>query len=177
VRFDDLSHFEAVGELDGLPIYSAIVNRAHFRRDWRMVSLLKQVANQVQTALRFSTDLSLDDKAIVRFYQARFQIEFLFRDAKQFLGLNHCPARCRQALHFHFNASMTTLNRLQLEDRQHQTHRTGNSSKVISIASWQIRQANAHLLERFSSYLGLDFSCIKSPPDLEQLCNYGAIAV
>jgi hypothetical protein len=48
--------------------------------------------------------------------------------------------------------------------------------KVISIASWKIRKANAHLLERFSAYLGLDFSLIKSRPDFEQLCNYGAIA-
>lgn len=72
---------------------------------------------------------------------------------------------------------MTALNRLKLEDRQHQTHRTGNSGKVISIASWKIRKANAHLLERFSSYLGLDFSYIKSHPDFEQLCNYGTIAV
>ena len=175
VKFDDLSHFEAVGELNGLQIYSAIVNSAHFKRDLRIVYLLKRVGNQVQTALLFSTDLSLDAKTIVRFYKARFQIEFLFRDAKQFLGLNHCQARCSQALHFHFNASMTALNLLKLEDQQHQIHRTGKSGKVISIASWKIRKANAHLLERFSSYLGLDFSHIKSHPDFEQLCNYGAI--
>jgi hypothetical protein len=178
VKFDDLSHFEAVGELDRLQIYSAIVNSAHFKRDLRIVYLLKRVGNHpVQTALLFSTDLSLDAKTMVRFYQARFQIEFLFRDAKQCLGLNHCQARCSNARHFHFNASMTALNLLKLEDRQHQTHRTDNSGKAISIASWKIRKANAHLLERFSSYLGLDFSCIKSHPNFEQLCNYGAIAV
>ena len=172
VNFDDLSRFEAVGEMDGLQIDTAVVNRAHFKRDLRIVYLIKQVGNKVQTALLFSTDLSLDAKTIVRYYQARFQIEFLFRDAKQFLGLNHCQARCSQARHFHFNASMTALNLLKLEDRQHQS----GGGKVISIASWKIRKANAHLLERFSSYLGLDFSRIKSRPDFEQLCNYGAIA-
>ena len=30
---------------------------------------------------------------ILTFYQLRFQIEFLFRDAKQFTGLTHCQAR------------------------------------------------------------------------------------
>ncbi len=41
----------------------------------------------------FSTDLSLDANTILWFYKTRFQIEFLFRDAKQFLGLNHyCQA-------------------------------------------------------------------------------------
>ena len=45
------------------------------------------------------------------------------------------------------------------------------------VASWKIRTANVHLLERFSSYLGLDFSRIKSRPDFEQLYNYGTIAM
>jgi hypothetical protein len=169
VKFDDLSRFEAIGKLDRLQIYTAVVNSAHFNRDLRIVYLVKQVGHKVLIALLFSTDLSLDAKTLVRYYKARFQIEFLFRDAKQFLGLNHCQARCSQALHFHFNASMTALNLLKLENR----YRGG---KVISISSWKIRKANAHLLERFSSYLGLDFSHIKSRPDFEQLCNYGAIA-
>jgi len=172
VRFDDLSRFEFAGEPDGLQIYTAIVNSAHFKRDFRIVYLLKRAGNKVHTALLFSTDLSLEAKTIVRYCKARFQIEFLFRDAKQFLGLNHCQARCSKSLHFHFNASMTALNLLKLEDREHQS----GGGNVISIASWKTRKANAHLLERFSSYLGLDFSSIKSRPDFEQLCNYGAIA-
>ena len=172
VNFNDLSRFEAVGELDGRQVYTAIVNSEHFKRDLRIVYLVKPVGNKVHTALLFSTDLSLDAKTIVRYYKARFQIEFLFRDAKQFLGLNHCQARCSTSLHFHFNASMTALNLLKLEDRQHQSA----GGRVISIASWKTRKANAHLLERFSSYLGLDFSSIKSRPDFEQLCNYGAVA-
>jgi hypothetical protein len=173
VKFDDLSRFEAVGEPDGLQVFTAVVNSAPFQRDLRIAYLVKQVGDQVQTALLFSTDLSLDAKTIVRYYKARFQLELMFRDAKQFLGLNHCQARCRKALHFHFNASMAALNRLKLEDRQHQSE----GSKVISIASWKIRKTNVHLLERFSSYLGLDFSKIKSHPAFERLCNYGAIAV
>jgi hypothetical protein len=172
VNFNDLSRFEAVGELDGRQVYTAIVNSERFKRDLRIVSLVKPVGNKVHTALLFSTDLSLDAKTIVRYYKARFQIEFLFRDAKQFLGLNHCQARCSTSVHFHFNASMTALNLLKLEDRQHQSA----GGRVISIASWKTRKANAHLLERFSSYLGLDFSSIKSRPDFEQLCNYGAVA-
>ncbi len=48
----------------------------------------------------FSTDLKLAAKNIYQFYKARFQIEFLFRDAKQFIGLNHCQARSQQALNF-----------------------------------------------------------------------------
>ncbi|WP_415843733.1 hypothetical protein, partial [Vreelandella rituensis] len=74
--------------------------------------------------------------------------------------------------HFHFNASMTALNLLKLEDRQHQP----SGQRVISIARWRTRKAKAHLLERFSSYLGLDFNDIKSRPDFDEMCHYGAIA-
>jgi len=109
----------------------------------------------------FSTDLKLAAKDIYRFYKARFQIEFLFRDAKQFTGLSYCQARCSEALLFHFNAAMTALNLLKLEDRKHAFY---TERSVISIASWKIRKANKHLLERFSSILGLDFSFIKSQP-------------
>jgi IS4 transposase len=47
----------------------------------------------------FSTDTELDALTLYRYYKARFQIEFLFRDAKQFTGLNDCQARSEPALH------------------------------------------------------------------------------
>ena len=66
--------------------------------------------------------LAIDAHSIMRYYKAR--IEFLF--AKQFLVLNHCQAP--KALHFHSNASMTAL--IKLEDRL-----PHNNTKFISIAS------------------------------------------
>lgn len=174
VNWDDLTRFELADEMAGVKLYTAVVNSAHFKRDLRIGYLLKRVGNRVQTALLFSTDLELAAKDLYRFYKARFQIEFLFRDAKQFTGLTDCQARCRQALHFHFNVAMTALNLLKLEDRQQAPN---PERHVISIATWKVRKANAHLLERFSSWLGLDFSSIKSRPDFKTLCNYGAIAV
>jgi hypothetical protein len=39
-------------------------------------------------------------------YRLRFQIEFLYRDAKQFTGLNDCQARSPSKLNFH-NMSLT----------------------------------------------------------------------
>lgn len=176
VSFDDLTRLELTNEIAGVKLYTAVVNSAHFQRDLRIVYLVKRVGNGnlVQTALLFATALELAAQDIYRFYKARFQIEFLFRDAKQFTGLGDCQARCSQALPFHFNAAMTALNFIKWEDRQ-----TVPDSKrhVISIATWKIRKANAHLLERFSTWLGLNFSSIKSRPDFDSLCNYGAITV
>lgn len=172
VKFDDLSRFDLIDEIEGTKLYTAIVNSPCFKRNLRIVYLVKQVGKKVRTALLFSTDLELAAKEIYRFYKARFQIEFLFRDAKQFTGLNDCQARGRQALNFHFNAAMTALNLIKLQDRLQGSF---NQRHVISIASWNIRNANVHLLERFSSWLGFDFSSIKCKKGFDVLCNYGLV--
>lgn len=165
--------FEYAGEVEGVKLYTAVVNNVHFKRNVRIVYLVKTVRGKTQTALLFSTDTQLSAHDIYRFYKARFQIEFLFRDAKQFTGLTDCQARCQSALDFHFNASMTALNLLKLEHRQ---QADSADRSVISIASLKIRKFNEHLLERFCSILGLDLSSIKSMPEFTSLCNYGAIA-
>lgn len=142
-----------MGEIAGGSLYTAVVNSVHFKQNIRIVYLVKTIGEKIQTALLYSTDIALSAVEIYRIYKARFQIEFLFRDAKQFTGLLDCQARCPSALHFHFNASMTALNLLKLEDRQ---RNQGADRSVISIASWKIRKFNEHLLKRFSSYLGVE---------------------
>lgn len=173
VKFHDLSRLELVQEINGIRCYTAIVNSVRLKRTIRIAYLVKQDGNKLYTALLFSTDTDLPALDIYRFYKARFQIEFLFRDAKQFTGLSNCQARCQKALHFHFNASMMVLNLIKLQDRQ---YASVSDARVISVASWKIRKFNEHLLKQFSDMLGLDFSSIKSNPAYEALRNYGTIA-
>ena len=77
-------------------------------------------------------------------YAARFQIEFLFRDSKQFTGLLDCQARAATALDFHFNASLATLNLVRAEDLCMQP---GQKPHVFSMASWKQCQFNERLLD------------------------------
>ena len=120
----------------------------------------------------FSTDTQLSGRDIVRYYKARFQIEFLFRDAKQGAGLNDCQARSAQALHFHWNAAFCVLNLAKLS--------ASNRADMVgrhrfSFSSCKQRSSNERLLEFFSSRLGLDYTAIKSNPEYHNLCNYRAI--
>ena len=46
-----------------------------------------KTSKKVSFALLFSTDFSLDGKLLAHYYSLRFQIEFNFRDAKQYFGL------------------------------------------------------------------------------------------
>jgi IS4 transposase len=154
-----LSRFELAAIEGSHRIYTAVVNSVSLKRNIRITYIVKQDGNRISTALLFSTDVNLPATAICRYYKARFQIEFLFRDAKQYTGLLDCQARCEQSLHFHFNASMTALNLLKIYDRQLAESSEG---KVISILSWKIQKFNEHFIERIFSMLELDLTLIKS---------------
>ncbi len=109
----------------------------------------------------------------MRYYRARFQIEFTYRDGKQYAGLTDCQARDKDRLHFHFNASLTALNLARAE--QIMTLETVEPF-VFSMQSVKARYGNAYYLDQFISLLGLDPQLIKKSPQYLQLCNYGAIA-
>jgi len=173
VRLNDLNRLDDVGDYNGGKLYTAVVNSVRFKRDIRISYWVKKVGNQVRSFLLFSTDIEIKAQDMLKYYKARFQIEFLFRDAKQFTGLTDCQSRHKEALNFHFNMSMTTLNLLKLEDRQQEKER---NNKVISIGSWKIRKANEYLLKLFLSKLGLNLSSIKSSQIIDELRNHGAVA-
>lgn len=173
IKLTDLSRLTPIPLSDDLTLYTAVVNSVSVRRDIRLVYVCKRQGTKLLTALLFSTDTALAAEDIYRFYTARFQIEFLFRDAKQFTGLADFQVRSPTRITFHVNASLTALNFLKLEDRMIAQNETPH---VISISSWKTRKFNEHQLERFISTLGLDLSCIKNHPHYEDLINYGSIA-
>ena len=102
-----------------------------------------------------------------------YNIEFLFRDSKQFTGLSDCQARAEAALDFHFNAALATLNLAHTEQLEEQT---GASRQVFSMASWKQRQFNERLLDVFIEKLALEPSWVKKHPSYDELRSYGAIA-
>jgi len=53
------------------------------------IAIFYKDGREIARKLFFSTDLKQAGVKIVRYYQARFQIKFLYRDAKQFTGLNN----------------------------------------------------------------------------------------
>jgi hypothetical protein len=149
-------------------VSTAVLYHVSLKRIVRVV-LLERIDGGHQPILLFSTDLKLRGKDIVRYYRARFQIEFLFRDAKQGTGLNDCQARNAKALQFHWNAALCTLNIAKWQAA------CRGKTPSFSLASCKQRNSNEHLLELFSAMLGLDLNLIKSQPNYEHLLNYGVI--
>lgn len=129
--------------------------------------------NKCGEALLFSTDLNLDAPTIYEFYVSRFQIEFVFRDAKQFTGLNDCQSRDPRRLHFHFNASFVALNVAKIQDAQLQKARAVRHS--FSMANWTRRYHVDIVINRIISMLGFDQTLIKSHTNYDNLLSFGSI--
>jgi IS4 transposase len=127
--------------------------------------------------LLFSTDLNPDAKVMMQYYQARFQIEFIFRDAKQFAGLSDAQTRDPQRLDFHFNAALSALNLAKCQEQmRHAQLDAAPLSVPFSMASYKRFAFKDPLLERFISTLELDPTLIKSHPNYQNLLSYGIIA-
>jgi len=177
VNFQDLSRFEDLGTMEDAPhlhLYTAVVWHKTLKRRLRLVVLLNQKdPAKPRFIVLGSTDPELNGRKLVELYAARFQIEFLFRDSKQFTGLLDCQARAAAALDFHCNASLATLNLVRAEDLGRQQ---GQEPHVFSMASWKQCQFNERLLDVFMEHLALDPTWVKNHACYEELRAYGAIA-
>ena len=108
VRNIDMSKVE-------MPELEETSGKAYALKAWckslhRVVSLvIHELPNGVRR-LYFATDENMSGRDVVEYYTTRFQEEFCFRDARQFLGLTDCQARDKRKLDFAFNSSFTALN-------------------------------------------------------------------
>jgi hypothetical protein len=178
VDLTDLSPMTLVAEIEPqLYLYTVEVWVVSMKRKVRL-AYIRDCRNpsRIGLALLFSTDINLAANDILGFYKARFQIEFIFRDAKQFTGLSDCQARDLTKLDFHFNSSLMVLNLAKFDAWQ--IHHLSHPAKpfVFSMTSYKRLAFNRHLLDRFISLLGLDHKLIKSHPNFHKLCSYGSIA-
>lgn len=178
VDLTDVSRMTFVAEIEPkLSLYTVTVWSLRLKRKVRLAYLMdKRNPSRTGHILLFSTDINIDAKDILTFYKSRFQIEFIFRDAKQFTGLADCQARDFTKLDFHFNACLMALNLAKLQAWQSHQSAHPDIPFVFSMASYKRLALNQHLLDRFISLLDLEPTLIKSHPNFHKLCSYGVIA-
>ena len=104
--------YEEGDDKEAIKVYQCILFSKTLKRNINVIYLEQCKKNQPtgKYAILFSTGLTLLGKWIYRYYKCRFQIEFLFRDAKQHCGLTHCQARDEHKMYFHFNASLMAVS-------------------------------------------------------------------
>lgn len=113
-----------------------------------------------------STDTTLDPEKVVEYYQARFQHEILFRDAKQHTGFGDCQSRDKESLDFHANATLTAVNIARLEAPQ---------NTPFSLATIKRKKLNLFIAQNIFNHLNISSEITKNQQFIqiiEQIANF-----
>jgi hypothetical protein len=179
VDWHDLRRFEVVETADldvgtGVTVYTAELYHCSLKRWLRVVVLVwYTAAGKRQHAILASTALPCAAVDVIKMSQGRYQIEFLFRDGKQFAGLTDCQARNAAALDFHFNAALATVSATRAAMVQEQAT---DAPFVFSLATQKQITFNELFMAEISAKLGHDLTCWKNHPAYAELRTYGALA-
>lgn len=170
----DEDYFELISESDDAIIYSAIVYSKSLKRDVKLIHVTyTNGKGKGSYKLYYCTDTNIDAMDILDYYQSRFQIEFLYRDGKQFTGLDHSQARSKNKLDFHFNASLTAINIAKIE---HWLSVPRQQRKSFSMSDIKTMNHNRLLINRFFDVFGLNPYSAKNQNHVKELLYYGTIA-
>ena len=170
----DTNYFELIEQNQEATVYSAVVYSKALKRNIRLVHVTyASNKGKLIRKLYFSTDTQMAALEILDCYQSRFQIEFLYRDAKQYTGLNDSQARSENKLNFHFNAALTTINIAKVE---HWLSQPKEERKPFSMADIKTMNHNRLLLQRLIDLFGVNTYSAKNRNHLNELIYYGTIA-
>ena len=171
----DKRRFKQVYQDEEVRIYQAIVWSVSLKRKINLAytEFLDQGQPTKRYALFYSTDLELDGYQIYRYYKARFQIEFLFRDAKQYTGLTQGQSRSEKKLHFHFNTSLTAVG---VAKAAHYLSQEKEDRKSFSMANIKTSYFNELVLDLFLFNFQINPNLEKNKSICLKLLNFGKIA-
>ena len=159
---------------DGITMYEGIVNIKMFKRKAKCVIVHeKKKDGKIKAYTFFSTDISMEGTKIVKCYKLRFQIEFLFRDAKQFVGLSECQARSKEKLHTHINASLTTVS---LAKAEHYLSIPVEQRGTFSMSSIKMTYLNENYINMIFKHFQKSPKLDKNSDEYKKLMSYGCIA-
>lgn len=174
VKKPNEDYFELVEQDAKKKIYGAVVYSVALKRKVKLAltQYLDEQGAVKTTKLYFCTDLTLTAQDIVKYYQNRFQIEFLYRDANQFTGLEHCQARDKEKLHFHFNTALTTVSVMKAV---HYLSLPKEERESFSMASLKVLYHNELLLQKFFEVYGISPETYINQPKYRELINFGVL--
>ena len=169
----DKDYFDKVYQDDNKTVYTAIVYSNALERKIRLVYEQTIQNKKKSYLLFFSTNINDDAIEILKIYKTRFQREFLYRDGKQFTGLNDCQARSENKLDFHFNASLTAVNLAKIE---YHLSIPKNERGPFSMANIKTMHHNALLLDRFIKVFAVPAYKLLNKNNIKELIDFGKIA-
>lgn len=165
-------HFKVLNNNRNIKAWTAVVYSKSLQRNILVIIEEFTVRNKTTRRILFSTDTLQAPIDVQDIYHTRFQMEFGFRDAKQFTGLENSQARSTNKLYFHFNTALSAVNIakvMQLKDEKRR-------ELPFSMADCKIMFYNALLLSRFFDKFGISPNKHKNQRLFNELLIWGARA-
>jgi len=170
-----MNHFKLEYQDQEMKVYGAIVYSVAFKKKIKIavVQYLSGNGDKIKaTKIYFSSNLKQESIEILTYYKARFQMEFLFRDGKQFVGVNTCEARSENKINFHVNTALTVVNLAKVDwflDKN-------NYKKPFSMSDYKTHFNNELMIKTIISKFGINPNRHKNKIIIQKLLNYGKIA-
>jgi len=169
VKHLNTGHFLQVENDKGIKASWGIVYSKSLGQNILLVVEEFQIKGKIIYRLLFSTDTRQAAIDVIDIYHTRFQIEFGFRDAKQYTGLENSQSRSGRKLYFHFNTALTTVNIAKVMQLSNPLERENS----FSMATYKILFHNTLLLSRFLSLFAINPNSIKNHQHIKELLNFG----
>lgn len=138
-----------------------------------VVQQLREDGSVKSAKVFICTDLGLAPLEVLAYYKSRFQIEFLFRDAKQHTGLEESQSRNKEALEYHFNMSLTSVS---IAKAAHHLSVKKDDRGPFSMADIKTQYFNQLFVGRIIDVFGKFPNITINHPALKTIYNLGKIA-
>ena len=170
----DEAHFTCCIEEEDFRIYEATLYSVSLKRYLRIAVMHKYDKDGIIKSHKIfcATDLTLSGIDIFIYYKTRFQIEFLYRDAKQHVGLEHCQSRDKDKLDFHFNTALTTVS---LVKALYHLNQPIEERKPFSMADIKTQYFNELMFDLIISKCGISPHHPKIIDIRKNVLNFGKI--
>ena len=171
----DMRHFTLLTDMPEYRLHGAVLYSKGLKRKVKVafVQLKKKDGAIGGRRIFFSTDLDMDGQAIFERYRLRFQIEFLFRDAKQHTGLAHCQALSGNKLYMHVNLALTAVS---VARAVHWAKLPNRENTPFSMKDIKVLYFNMLLADRFFTMFEIDHQNTKNHAAVEEFYAWGARA-
>lgn len=168
-----MNHFKLDYQDQTMKVYGTVLFSVAFKKKIKVVVVQYIKDGKIGVPkIYFSTNLKQKSTEILTYYKARFQMEFVFRDGKQFVGVNNCEARSENKIDFHVNAALTAVNLAKAEWFSNEN----NHKKPFSMADYKTHFNNELIVNLFISKFGINPNKPKNIKIIRELLDYGKIA-
>lgn len=174
-RNPDTQQLGCIAEKEGQRIYGGLLYVKSLKRLVKaaVVQELKEDGQIKSVKIFICTDLEFSAQDILPYYKSRFQIEFLYRDAKQHTGLGNSQSRHSEALEYHFNMSLTAVS---VAKALHHLSIEKSQRGPFSMADIKTQYFNELIIDSIFEVFANTPNLTKNHPQIQKLYNLGKIA-